>query len=73
MLFSDDPFRKIGLETIAICVGCITHSEHDLPVSFKFNLTLNFTPNDPDMPTINKIVPEIDLACQKPLETICHT
>ena len=25
------------------------------------------------MPTINKIVPEMDLACRKHLETICHT
>ena len=32
--------EEIGLETIAICVGSITHSEHDLPVPFKFNLTL---------------------------------
>ena len=65
--------EKIGLETIATCVGCITHSEHGLPAPFKFHLTLNFTPNDPNMPTINKIVPEMDLAFQKPLETICHT
>ena len=63
--------EKIGLETIAICVGSITHSEHDLPVPFKFSLTLNF--NDPNMPTINKIVPEMDLECQKHLEIISHT
>ena len=44
VMFSNAHSEKIRLETIAICVGCITHSEHDLAVPFQFNLTLNFTP-----------------------------
>ena len=40
----------------------LTHSEHNMPAPFKFTLTLTFNPN---MRTINKIVPENGLGMQK--------
>ena len=37
-------------------------------IFFQFTLTLTFTPNNVNMPTINVIVLEMDLACRKHMQ-----